>query len=99
MTRPEQIRQRVAANDFVGAARLYEDHVLVIRAALTAGEIDPAAIEECRELLEWSRKMAIAFRAQTMDRLQEIQSRQYAAIAYETKDRPARARTLRGISA
>ncbi len=75
---PQQIRAALAAGDFVGAARRYEEHVFQLRVAVQARTCDAAAIEEARGLL----LAAQAARDRLRDRLQDLQTRTYVAGAY-----------------
>ena len=82
MSRPDQIRAAVLAGDFPGAAELFEQHVRALCDSMQAGACDPAAFAECRELFDRCRQIALAFRAHTLDRLREIETRSYVAGAY-----------------
>ena len=78
MSLPAQIRDSLAAGDFVRAARQYEEHTFQLRVALQARRCNRSAIEEARELLEIAR----AARDRLRDRLLVSQRRAYVAGAY-----------------
>jgi hypothetical protein len=70
MSTPEAIRDALARDDFVEAARLFEQ--------LVRGAADPAALAEARKLVA----LALAARAQLQYRLDSLRSRGYVARAY-----------------
>jgi hypothetical protein len=78
MSLPNEIRAALAAGDFRGAALLFERHSAAVCAALQAGRVEAAAMEELRSLLA----EALAARAHLRNRLENLRAHTYAAGAY-----------------
>jgi hypothetical protein len=83
LSSPNEIRAALAAGDFRRAALLFERHGAALCAALRAGRVDAAAIEEARSLLA----EALAARAHLQNRLENLRAHTYVAGAYSAATR------------
>lgn len=81
MNLPGQIRNSLAAGDFQGAARQFEEHVRNLCAAIRERTCDAAAIEEARGLV----LMARGERACLVERLRRLHAQAYVTSAYLTR--------------
>jgi hypothetical protein len=70
--RTNQIRRAVAAGDYPGALRLWDDYAAGIRQAICRGTCTKARMAEAREFLDWARRVVLCARAQAQNRLNAI---------------------------
>lgn len=65
----DAIRQAMASGQYQLAERLWNTYAARLKEELGRGSLTKAALEEARELVEWSRLVVLCMRARTQARL------------------------------
>jgi hypothetical protein len=91
----EPIRQAIAAGEFQKAQLLWDGYAALLRQEMPKGSVTAARMAEMRELVEWSRRAVLCFRAHTQSRLDSMRDSMCVARAYggPRSRRPAIVRT------
>jgi|tagenome__1003787_1003787.scaffolds.fasta_scaffold17535439_1 hypothetical protein len=69
--RTNAIRQAMSSEQFEAARHLWDEYAGSVRKAIENGTASPAMMSEMRDLVEWSRVVALSFRAHASDRLNQ----------------------------
>jgi hypothetical protein len=78
----EPIRQAIASRQFQKAQLLWNDYAALLRQELAKGSVTAARMAEMRELVEWSRRAVLCFRAHAQSRLDSMRDSMRVARAY-----------------
>jgi hypothetical protein len=78
----EPIRQAIASRQFHKAQLLWDGYAALLREELAKGSVTAARMAEMRELVEWSRRVVLCFRAHTQRRLDSMRGSMRVAQAY-----------------
>jgi len=90
----EPIRQAIATREFQKAQLLWDGYAAQLRQDMPKGLVTAARMAEMRELVEWSRRAVLCFRAHTQNRLDSMRDSMRVAQAYGGP-RPRRAVRIR----
>jgi hypothetical protein len=90
----EPIRQALAAGEFQKAQLLWNGYAALLCQEMPKGSVTEARLAEMRELVEWSRRAVLCFRAHTQSRLDSMRDSMRVAQAYE-RPRSQRAAHIR----
>jgi hypothetical protein len=88
----EPIRQAIATREFQKAQLLWNGYAALLREEMRKGSVTAARMAEMRELVEWSRRTVLCFRAHTRNRLDAMRSSMRVAQAYGGPRSPRAAR-------
>ena len=91
----EPIRQAIACREFQKAQLLWDGYAALLREEMPKGSVTAARMAEMRELVEWSRRAVLCFRAHTQSRIDSMRGSLRVAQAYvgPRSQRTARVRT------
>ena len=82
------IRRAVSSGEFQTALRLWKEYSTALRSDFERGAITRARLAEALELLEWTRRAALASRAHSRDRLHAIRVSQSYSQSPSPHPRP-----------
>jgi hypothetical protein len=85
------IRQAMASGQFPLAGRLWNGYAAQLTEQLRRGSLTAVALEEARELVEWSRRTVLSMRAQAQGRLSSL----HVAGVYDSAPSSASPRIIR----
>jgi hypothetical protein len=78
----DPIRAAVQSGDYTGARLLFDEHAARLRDRALAGEVDEQTLREVFELVEWTRRTALADRSHLEARIQSLREEVYVSRAY-----------------
>jgi hypothetical protein len=76
------IRQAIASGEYHKAQLLWNGYAALLRQELPKGSVTAARMAEMRELVEWSRRVVLCFRAHTQSRIDSMRDSMRVAQAY-----------------
>ncbi len=78
----EPIRQAVGSGEYQKAQLLWNGYAALLREEMPKGSVTAARLAEMRDLVEWSRRSVLCFRAHTQSRLDSMRDSVHVAQTY-----------------